>query len=35
LSGALAFDAATAVAATGTERTVKFRDGTSVPASPK
>jgi len=32
LSGALAFDAATAVAATGTERTVKFRDGTSVPA---
>jgi diketogulonate reductase-like aldo/keto reductase len=32
LSGALAFDTATAVAATGTERTVKFRDGTSVPA---
>jgi diketogulonate reductase-like aldo/keto reductase len=32
LSGALAFDAATAVAATGTERTVKFRDGTIVPA---
>jgi diketogulonate reductase-like aldo/keto reductase len=28
----VAFDAATAVAATGTERTVKFRDGTSVPA---
>src|SRR5215472_18559799 len=32
LSGALAFDAATAVAATGIERTVKFCDGTSVPA---
>ena len=32
LSGALAFDAATAVAATGTERTDKFRDGTIVPA---
>ena len=32
LSGALAFDAATAVAATGTARTVKFRDGIVVPA---
>jgi diketogulonate reductase-like aldo/keto reductase len=32
LSGALALDAATAVAATGTARTVKFRDGTIVPA---
>jgi diketogulonate reductase-like aldo/keto reductase len=32
LSGVLAFDAVTAVAATGTERTVKFRDRTSVPA---
>ena len=32
LSGALAFDAATALAATGMERTVKFGDGTSVPA---
>ena len=32
LSGALALDAATAVAATGTERTVKFRDGAIVPA---
>jgi diketogulonate reductase-like aldo/keto reductase len=32
LSGASALDAATAVAATGTARTVKFRDGTSVPA---
>ena len=31
-SGALALDAATAVAATGTTRTVKFRDGTIVPA---
>jgi diketogulonate reductase-like aldo/keto reductase len=30
--GASAFDAATAVAATGTGRTVKFRDGTIVPA---
>jgi len=32
LSGALALDAATAVAATGTARTVKFSDGTIVPA---
>ena len=32
LSGASALDAATAVAATGTARTVKFRDGTVVPA---
>ena len=32
LSGAFALDAATAVAATGTARTVKFRDGTIVPA---
>jgi diketogulonate reductase-like aldo/keto reductase len=32
LSGALALDAATAVAATGIARSVKFRDGTSVPA---
>lgn len=32
LSGASALDAATAVAATGTARTVKFRDGTIVPA---
>src|SRR6478736_3459771 len=32
LSGALALDAATAVASTGTARTVKFRDGTVVPA---
>lgn len=32
LSGALAFDAATAIAATGTARTVKFRGGASVPA---
>ena len=32
LSGALALDAATAVAATGTARTVKFRDGTIAPA---
>ena len=32
LSGALALDAATAVASTGTARTVKFRDGTIVPA---
>lgn len=32
LSGALAFDAATAVAATGTVRTVKFRGGAIVPA---
>jgi len=32
LSGALALDAATAVAATDTARTVKFRDGTVVPA---
>jgi len=32
LSGALALDAATAVALTGTARTVKFRDGTIVPA---
>jgi diketogulonate reductase-like aldo/keto reductase len=32
LSGALALDAGTAVAATGTARTVKFRDGTIVPA---
>jgi diketogulonate reductase-like aldo/keto reductase len=32
LSGALALDAATAVAATGPARTVKFRDGTVVPA---
>jgi len=32
LSGALALDAANAVAATGTVRTVKFRDGTIVPA---
>ena len=32
LSGALGLDAATAVAATGTALTVKFRDGTVVPA---
>ncbi|MEH2513691.1 diketogulonate reductase-like aldo/keto reductase [Nitrobacteraceae bacterium AZCC 1564] len=32
LSGALALDAAADVAATGTARTVKFRDGTVVPA---
>jgi diketogulonate reductase-like aldo/keto reductase len=32
LSGASALDAATAVAASGTARTVKFRDGTIVPA---
>ena len=32
LSGALAFDGATAVASTGTARTVRFRDGTIVPA---
>jgi diketogulonate reductase-like aldo/keto reductase len=32
LSGALALDAATAVAATGAAQTVKFRDGTIVPA---
>ena len=32
LSSALALDAATAVASTGTARTVKFRDGTIVPA---
>src|SRR5262249_30785462 len=32
LSGALALDAAAAVASTGTARTVKFRDGTIVPA---
>jgi len=32
LSGALALDAATAVAATGAARTVKFHDGTAVPA---
>jgi diketogulonate reductase-like aldo/keto reductase len=32
LSGALALDAATAVAATGAARTVKFHDGTVVPA---
>ena len=32
LSGTLALDAATAVAATGTARTVKFHDGTVVPA---
>jgi diketogulonate reductase-like aldo/keto reductase len=32
LSGALALDAATAVASTDTARTVKFRDGTIVPA---
>ena len=32
LSGALALDAATAVAATGAARAGKFRDGTSVPA---
>src|SRR6476660_10398105 len=32
LSGALALDAATAVAATGAARTVKFRDGMVVPA---
>jgi diketogulonate reductase-like aldo/keto reductase len=32
LSGVLALDAATAVAAMGTARTVKFRDGTIVPA---
>ena len=32
LSGALAFDAATAVASTDTARTVKFRDSTIVPA---
>jgi diketogulonate reductase-like aldo/keto reductase len=32
LSGALALDAATAVDATGTARTVKFRDGAIVPA---
>src|SRR6516225_10129864 len=32
LSGASALDAATAVAATGTARTIQFRDGTIVPA---
>jgi diketogulonate reductase-like aldo/keto reductase len=32
LSGALGLDAATAVASTGTARTVRFRDGTVVPA---
>jgi hypothetical protein len=32
LSGALPLDAATAVALTGAARTVKFRDGTIVPA---
>ena len=32
LSGALALDAATAAATTGTARSVKFRDGTIVPA---
>jgi diketogulonate reductase-like aldo/keto reductase len=32
LSGVLALDAATAVASTGTARTVKFRDGSIVPA---
>ena len=32
MSGALAFDRATAAAATGTVRTVKLRDGTIVPA---
>jgi diketogulonate reductase-like aldo/keto reductase len=32
LSGGLAFDGATAVASTGTARTVKFGDGTNVPA---
>ena len=32
LSGALAFDGATPVASTGTARTVRFRDGTIVPA---
>jgi len=32
LSGASALDAATAVAATGTARTIQFRDGTMVPA---
>src|SRR5215472_14383313 len=32
LSGALALDAATAVASNGTAQTVKFRDGTIVPA---
>jgi hypothetical protein len=32
LSGALALDTGTAVASTGTARTVKFRDGTIVPA---
>jgi hypothetical protein len=32
LSGALALDAAPAVAATATARMVKFRDGTMVPA---
>jgi diketogulonate reductase-like aldo/keto reductase len=32
LPGALALDGATAVASTGTARTVKFRDGTIVPA---
>jgi diketogulonate reductase-like aldo/keto reductase len=32
LSGALALDAATAIALTATARTVKFRDGTIVPA---
>ena len=32
LSGGLALDGATAVASTGTARTIKFRDGTVVPA---
>jgi hypothetical protein len=32
LSGALALDAATAVASNGTPQTVTFRDGTVVPA---
>lgn len=32
LPGALVLDTATAVASTGTARTVKFRDGTIVPA---
>src|SRR6516225_4769388 len=32
LSGVSALDAATAAAATGTARTIKFRDGTTVPA---
>jgi hypothetical protein len=32
LSGVSALDAATAVAATGTARTIQFRDGTIVPA---